>query len=331
MKSNRHNIIYGILLILLLLLIIIIYYINKYYKKTDKISNKYENRLINLIKNKFNNTDNKLLIIPLFELGDSIVINGGIRYYSKIYKNIIYVCKKINYNFISYMYRDLDNISYFIIPDKYILSYLNYYVPINNNINKILKSKNIAYINMHDSLYLMNDFLKRSYLKLNLNINIAYNYFKIIRNYEREDILYNKLVNIVGYKYIILIDDQKRNFLVNKKFLKNKDYPIFNISKNSKNKNIILDSIKSDNLFDYIKILENAVEIISIDTCIPWLIDLMNINVKTSMYGVRADYIVYRNKNIKKLEIYIKEIIDTNININNYFIKNKSDLLLSYI
>jgi hypothetical protein len=327
MKSNKHNIIYVILLIL----VIIIYYrVLKYYKKTTKLSNKYENRLINLINNKFNNTNNKLLIIPIFELGDSIIINGGIRYYSKIYKNIIYVCKKANYNFISYMYRDLDNIIYFTIPDKYILPYLIYYVPINNNLKKIFKSKNIAYINMHNGEYLMH-FLERSYTKLNLDSDIAYNYFKIVRDYEREDKLYNKLINITGYKYIILVDDQKRNFLINKKYIENKKYPIFNVSINSKNKNNKLDLIKSDNLFDYIKIFENAQEIISIDTSIPWLIDIMNINVKTSIYGARPENIVYRNKNIKKLDIYLEEIIDTNINKNNYFFKNSFDNILSYI
>jgi hypothetical protein len=118
------------------------------------------------------------------------------------------------------MFRDLDNIIYFTIPDKYILPYLIYYVPINNNLKKIFKSKNIAYINMHNGEYLMH-FLERSYKKLNLDSDIAYNYFKIVRDYEREDKLYNKLINITGYKYIILVDDQKRNFLINKKYIEN--------------------------------------------------------------------------------------------------------------
>jgi hypothetical protein len=315
-----------------IIIVLICYYKWKYNTKIHKISNKYESKLINLLNNKLiNNNEKKLFIIPILELGDSIIINGAIRYFSSKYKNIIYVCKKANYNFISYMYRDLDNITYFIIPDKYILPYLIYYVPINNNLKKILKSKNIAYINMHNREKYLMHFLERSYKKLNLDSDIAYNYFKIVRDYEREDKLYNKLINITGYKYIILVDDQKRNFLINKKYIENKKYPIFNVSINSKNKNNKLDLIKSDNLFDYIKIFENAQEIISIDTSIPWLIDIMNINVKTSIYGARPENLVYRNKNIKKLDIYLEEIIDTNINKNNYFFKNSFDNILSYI
>jgi hypothetical protein len=326
MDTRKHIIIYFIIIIL------ISYYIWNYNTKINKILNKYENRLINMLNNKLiNNNEKKLFIIPILELGDSIIINGAIRYFSNKYKNIIYVCKKATYNFISYMYRDLDNIIYYVIPDKYTKPYINYYVPINDNIIKIFNNKNITYINMHDNLSISGDFINRTYYKLNLSNDIAYDYFKIVRNYEREDILYNKLIEIIGDKYIILIDDEKRNFMINKKYLENKEYPIFNISKNSSNKNIKLELIKSDNLFDYIKILENAVEIISIDTSIPWLIDMININVKTSIYPARQDTIIYKNKNIKKLDVFLKEMLDTNLNINNYEIKDRYEKLISYI
>jgi hypothetical protein len=57
---------------------------------------------------------------------------------------------------------------------------------------------------------------------------------------------------------------------------------------------------------------------------------MMNINVKTSIYGARIGNIIYRNKNIKKLDIFLKEYIDTNININNYLIKDVYDYITSY-
>jgi len=315
-----------------IIIVLIYYYKWKYNTKIHKISNKYESKLINLLNNKLiNNNEKKLFIIPILELGDSIIINGAIRYFSSKYKNIIYVCKKANYNFISYMYRDLDNIIYYIMPDKYTKPYLNYYVPINDKIIKIFNTKNIRYINMHNNLSITGDFIKRTYINLKLPSEIAYNYFKIVRNYERENTIYNKLINIIGDKYIILIDDEKRNFMINKKYIENKKYPIFNISKNSNNNNIKLELIKSDNLFDYIKILENAVEIISIDTSIPWLIDIMNINVKTSIYSARQDTIIYKNKNIKKLGVYLKELLETNLNTNNYIFKDNYEKIMSYV
>ena len=65
------------------------------------------------------------------------------------------------------------------------------------------------------------------YYDLDININIAYSQFKINRNYKKEDELYNKLVKILGYKYIILIDDEKRNFIIDNKLFLSKFITIF--------------------------------------------------------------------------------------------------------
>ena len=145
----------------------------------------------------------------------------------------------------------------------------------------------------------MNHFLARTYDELELDPSIAYTYFKINRNYKRENELYNKLINIIGNKYIIIIDDEKRNFLIDEKYLTNLPYPIFKLSNNSNNKNKKLNNIRDDLIFNYIKILENAYEIISIDSSIPWLIDLLNLNPNTTVHSyTRLDYIKFKNINV---------------------------------
>jgi hypothetical protein len=112
--------------------------------------------------------------------------------------------------------------------------------------------------------------------------------------------LYNKLINIIGKKYIVVIDDEKRNFTINPKYLSHIKYPIFKMSHNSKNFIPELNLIKDPIIFNNIKILENATEIISIDTSIPWIIDFLNINVKTSVHTYMRDGdIKFKNKNIK--------------------------------
>jgi hypothetical protein len=138
------------------------------------------------------------------------------------------------------------------------------------------------------------------YEDLNINPTIAYSQFKINRDYKKEDDLYNKLINILGYKYIILIDDEKRNFIIDDKYLNNLKYPIFKLGDNSNNNNNKLNLIKDPFIFNYIKILENASEIISIDSSIPWLIDMLNITTKTTVHTyVRGGNVIYKNNNIK--------------------------------
>jgi len=329
-----------IIIILLIILLLLIIYIIKYVNKTYDIKQKYEIKLNNLINTRLNNNDKKLFIVPPLELGDNIVINGGIQYLSTKYDTIILVCKKANYKQILYMYQNLNNIMYYIIPNLYAIPYIKYYVPVNDFILNKFKKYNISYNNLFDDnkqysyvikythLY---DFVSRTYRFLNVNVNTGYNYFKVPRDHKRENDLYNKLIKITGDKYVIIIDDQKRNFLINKIYINDIQLPIFKISINSKNSDKRLDNIKSEYIFDYIKILENAEKIFSIDTSLLWLIDYLNINTPTYAYCARNDIVVYRNKNIHKLKVLYKDIITTNLNLNNYIFKIPIDEISSII
>jgi len=331
-----------IIVIIILLLIYNIYYI--YINSENKINKIIQKKKINLVKfinTKLNNPYNKLFIVISPELGDNIIFNGAIRYFCKKYYSVTLVCKKGYYQQISYMYRDIDNILYYILPNTYFYNYINYYLPFNNEINNMLTKYNITYINQinintkNGINYIINhrkiDNIKRNYKSIGLEKNIAYDYFKIVRNYESEDILYNKLINITGKKYVIIIDDEKRDFIINDYYINNINLPIFKISLNSKNKDPRLDSIKTEYIFDYIKIFENADSIYSIDTSLLWLIDFLNINVKIYAYLSRIENIIYNNKNIEILKVFNIDIIKSNINLNNYYIKYPCELIKSIL
>jgi len=292
--------------------------------------------LVKFINTNLNNNSKKLFLSPLFELGDNIVINGAVRYYCEKYTTVVMVCKKNYYEQISYMYQDLDNLLFYVIPDIYANQYLEYYIKIDNDIDNLFKLYNIKYHNIFNNFVEYNNLLKldyvlRTYNALNLDVNIAYKYFKIVRNHNRENELYQQLISIIGNKYVIIIDDEKRNFLINKIYTDQITLPIFKLSANSVNLNPKLNLIKDPYIFNYCKILENASKIISIDTSIPWLIDMMNINTKTYIYNTRPGIIKYNNKNINLLPVKNKDIINNASNINNYSIKYPYETLLSYI
>jgi hypothetical protein len=147
----------------------------------------------------------------------------------------------------------------------------------------------------------------------------------------RENELYNKLVNITGYNYVVIIDDEKRNYLINDKYIKNIKYPIFKLSSNSKNINPELDMIKDPYIFNYITILEKAQKILSIDSSIPWLCDFININCNMYVYNNRQDIIKYRNNNIKIIDGNILDKLNNFSNLNNYIFKYPIEDLKSYL
>jgi hypothetical protein len=327
--------IYNILITCLIIITIYLIYDN-YNDKTLELRNHYKPKLIKFITTKLNDSNKKLFLVPFFELGDNIVMNGAVRYYCTIYNKVVLVCKEMYYDQISYMYQDLDNLLLYKIPTLYSNQYLRYYIPKDKYINELFKYYNIEYFHIVDN-YLNYDqlinyhYTIRTYRALNLNIDIGYKYFKINRDLEKEKEIYNKLINIIGEKYVIIIDDEKRKFRINSKYLNNINYPIFKLSMNSKNKIRELDLIKDPYIFNYITILENAQKILSIDSSIPWLCDYANLNCNLFIYNNRQGKIEYRNKNIKLLDVGNYDQINSLLNNNNYIYKYPIEYVTSVV
>ena len=294
----------------LIIFISILYII--YVKSSIILNNKNNyNRISNFVVTKLNGNGNKVILLPHLELGDNIVINGAVRYLCTMYSKVVLICKQVYLKQLEYMYSDLDNLILYPINGG-IIENINprdefYY---DENVESIFNNYNITFIPicLYSNFYNIKPEYDRSkcgrlkypndfYDYLNLPNNIRYPFFKINRDYETEVLLYNNLINIIGNKYNIIIDDEKRNLIIDDKYIKN-NYPIFKLSSSSINKNTKLNTIKSDNIFNYINILENAQEIHTIDSSIVHLIDSLNIEVKTYIHRyVRPHEVNYENKN----------------------------------
>jgi hypothetical protein len=304
--DKKNIVFYSLLTVFIFISIITI--INQLSLKSFTTKNKYKPKLINFIDKKLNNNSSKLIFIAHLELGDCIVTNGIIRYYCQKYDTVIIPCKKLYINQIKFMYSDVPNLIFYVLPNKEIYKNMSLYLSHDNDMIDLYKKYNIKIITLGCfTLYYYNTVPKFKsdlfpswiFYELNIEDDIAYNNFKINRNYERENELYYNLINILDKKYIVVIDDEKRNFIIDQKYLTNLKYPIVKIGNNSKNINPELDTVRDPIIFNYIKILENAKEIISIDSSIPWIIDFLNIEVKTTVHTYMRDgNVKFRNKNI---------------------------------
>jgi len=276
-------------------------------------------RLLKFIKTLDTTIDTKF-IIPHLELGDNLIINGLIRHYLEN-SNVVLVCK-YNYKIqLEHMYSDLlnninNNKIYLYDINGGNIEKINIYneLPIDYNIKKYFKQNNIdliifnAYNLYYNKIFIYNPNYP-SYLYTNLNIdeNIQYSKFKIVRNYEKEDKLYQELVKIIGSKYVIIIEDRKRNLIINRKYIKTK-LPIFSIGLNANNKNKKLDNIRDSNIFNYIKIFENASQIHSIDSCMILLIDMLSIKGKIYAHSYVRKILFYNSVKYQNPDIrYIKD------------------------
>ena len=247
----------------------------------------------------------KCLILGHLGLGDLLIINGLVRYYETKYNNILVLCRENNYKSILQIYLDssiihpicIDTNNHIISKDHHILNNLEEYdiikIGMNNDNWESLKS-NLLIGEIPLS------FFKTFYKQVNLDYNLRYEYEKINRDYNKEDIFYNKVIS--NYKkYIFIHDDEKKCLDI----FNNNNYPIFHPNKNYHNNTSkyynYWNSIISDNILDYCKIIENAEELHVIFS------SFFNLCVFLDLSKVKEKYIYTNITNIKDLHKNLKD------------------------
>lgn len=101
------------------------------------------------------------------------------------------------------------------------------------------------------------------------------NYFKFNRNIEKENKLYYEVLNLNDDSEYVYVNDIVTTNIVKTGRLSNKEYPyqvVFN------------DIIEGYNLFDWIKVWENAKEIHSIPTALCFILDVIDTEAKIFYY-----------------------------------------------
>jgi len=184
-------------------------------------------------------------------LGDHIICNGMVRHFCELYDQVTLFCYSHYANNVKYMFRDLKNL---IILDFKNEQEINLYILVNNIKNNLIK---IGFENLpHHLSYTTFD--KAFYILANLNFDIRFSKFYYQRNIEKENLVC-KTLNPNNEKYIFLIDDPQRGFNIDMNKVSNQ----YKIIKNDYN----------FMMFDYIKLLENAEEIHTMQT---GFLDLIN-------------------------------------------------------
>ena len=203
-----------------------------------------------------------------------ILLKNELKYYFELY----HIVNKI--------YIFFENINIYT-NDKYfvIVNYLFFYIPnvtILNNKNK--NKKCIDYKNK-------NDFLNNLGIIDEINNNINN---KLYSNVKNEDIYYNNLINNIDSKYIFYFNYSNKKKIIN--YFDN--LYIFNplqnfYEKNQKYYDKWID-LKINNLFDYLKIIENAVELHIYD------MDLLYLILEIDVSHIDKKYFYYKDIKIKE-------------------------------
>jgi hypothetical protein len=207
---------------------------------------------------------------------DIILCIGLVFYNLKLYDKVILVIHYRVREFINYIFRSENNI---------IIHYYKYKKGRSRRFLKTIHNNNLYVSNEYTIDYLIyGDYGFNGHNPQNIVLggygyfynhygidnNIAIDYFLIKRDNELETQKYNELINNIGNEYIIINEDIKRNYIIDKTKINN-GLKLFNINRSS---NLV---------FDMIKIIENAKEIHLISTF--WSLIIYLLQKKYNMFN----------------------------------------------
>lgn len=195
---------------------------------------------------------NRIYIYHHLGLGDHIICNGLVRNFCKKQDTFFLFCKSHNLPSVQFMYRDIPNLKIVSVKDD-------------NEVLRILKQRPGKLIKVgHENLQIIKNFNKCTwdeafYIQFGIDFKERWKSFYFESDTEKEEELFSKL-NPNGEKYCLIhnkdsmgvdrIDYSKINSTLLKIFVE-----------------------KSDTIFDYKKLIENADEIHCIDSSFKHLVD----------------------------------------------------------
>lgn len=192
-------------------------------------------------------------------LGDHIICNALVRKFSSEYEQVSLFCKIHNKESVEFMYRDLNNLKVIsLTDDKEVINYL------------LDKSKSDIILVGFQNMYFTgsNNFDVSFYSQFGIEFDFRWSNFKLIRDIEREEKLFKYFNLDENSEYIFLHDDDRFHIDINK--IDNKEISVIKPNRDLTN-----------NIFDYIKIIENAKEVHTIESSFLFIIDSLSLNKET--------------------------------------------------
>jgi len=234
--------------------------------------------------------NNKFFIYTHLGLGDQIICNGIINNICKKMndRNIILFAKPRFAKSVKFMFKHIPNLT---IEEK-------------DDYDVQIFLKDISWENKikigHNFLgdYIMQglSFDEAFYKQIGLKFSRRWDDFTVIRDLAKEENFFNRF-NLKKHSYIFLHEDKKRNFKINQKYILNKELPIFTPEESY-----------TDNIFDYLTLIDNAMEIHCIDSCFKLLVDSLFSNKEYLFYHLHLENNIVKDYTFSKSRINWKVI-----------------------
>lgn len=187
-------------------------------------------------------------------IGDHLICNGLVRTIYNPNEEYTMFVKEKYLDSVSFMFRDLKNFSFITGEAENNISFLQ-----RNHIN----SDDIIYAGFSWVDMVNHSFDENFYLQNNVDFNNKWSNFYVERDEQRENRLFDHFD--IQEPYVFIHEDDQRGFSIDRNLL-----PEVRVIK--------ADNNLTNNIFDYLKIMENAEQIHCIESSFLHLADLTSIN-----------------------------------------------------
>jgi len=205
-----------------------------------------------------------IVITPHQGLGDHLICNAIYREYSKNYNRVFITIKQKYRRELSIMLKDISNITFLVMPNRRSWTTTR----IIQLFARLFRVKVLGLGSYGINFFPPNTrFDNNFYDQAGLAFTLRWDLFRVNRNHEKENYLY-QLLGCKEADYIFLHEDISRNFIIDR-------------SKIPKNINIIEPKmdLNNFNLVDYSKVIENAKEIHVIESSFAAYIESLPLDI----------------------------------------------------
>ncbi len=202
-----------------------------------------------------------ILLYHHLGLGDHFMCHGIVREYCKKYSQVTIFCYPHNYSTVSFMYRDIPNITIIKGNDSFAKEFINQNTS-QSGASKYNEVKILGFQNLDRSTGVPLEW--QFYQLAGVPFDKKWSSFFIDRDLKKEQEIFEKITPKTDYAFIH--DDAERGYGI-KRNLVNKNYV-----------QITPDRSITENIIDYCTVIENAKEIHVIDSSFMFLIDCLPYN-----------------------------------------------------
>ena len=219
-----------------------------------------------------------LCIVPHMGLGDMIILNGMVRTACRSRDDVMLVAKKAYANSMRSLFCNIPNLRLKFVEECHEL-YANDFRLVHDIMAMGYELLAMGTHTTQEWRSLDPIWSRALYRQVGMDPDLMYDEFHVSRNLDREALMLHVVHNAVGKMYVVVHDDPRRGYVIDRACLPH-GLPIVHVDDTR---------WRSDNIFDYAQVIDNAVQFHGFDSCFMLMADFLHLGRRNFCHAYLKD------------------------------------------